>query len=407
MGRASARLAEVRHALWHLRHGGVDQLRRHRGRRRLDSGPVPGRIRRGAHGLEVPPWPIPQTPSRRPSLRVGVVLDDFSRLRPRLRVGAGRRSRRHAGVSRWTDRVWTCCSSSPRGTATGTPGSTHLTGPSAPRPALVELVDWCREHGVPTVFWNKEDPVHYDDFLDTARLFDHVWTTDVERLDDYRRDLGHDRVGVLPFAAQPAVHNPVRPAPGSTRPATSPSPACTSRTSTPSGAPRWTCCSARGRARRPRMETGPGDLLPLPRRRRALPVPGAARVARGRARSTTRRCSRRTGRTRSSSTSTPSSEPEHVRAAHLRDHGLRHAGRLDAEPVRSSTSSPPTRCSRSTPPEEAEWTLRALVNSPELRDRMVHGAQRRIWASTPTGTGSTRCSSAAGLGEHRSHGARP
>jgi hypothetical protein len=30
--------------------------------------------------------------------------------------------------------------------------------------------------------------------------------------------------------------------------------------------------------------------------------------------------------------------------------------------------------------EEAEWTLRAYVRSPELRDRTVHLAQRRIWA---------------------------
>jgi hypothetical protein len=29
--------------------------------------------------------------------------------------------------------------------------------------------------------------------------------------------------------------------------------------------------------------------------------------------------------------------------------------------------------------QEAEWMLRALVNSPELRDHMVHSAQRRIW----------------------------
>src|SRR5699024_1660323 len=30
--------------------------------------------------------------------------------------------------------------------------------------------------------------------------------------------------------------------------------------------------------------------------------------------------------------------------------------------------------------EEAEWTLSAYVRSPELRDRTVHVAQRRIWA---------------------------
>src|SRR5215217_3450069 len=45
--------------------------------------------------------------------------------------------------------------------------------------------------------------------LDTARLFDHVFTVDANRIDDYRRDLGHNRIGLLPFAAQPRVHNPV------------------------------------------------------------------------------------------------------------------------------------------------------------------------------------------------------
>ncbi|MFI2103068.1 glycosyltransferase [Isoptericola sp. NPDC019693] len=86
----------------------------------------------------------------------------------------------------------------------------QLTGPSAPSRSLVELVETARERGIPTVFWNKEDPVHFEDFVDTAALFDHVYTTDVGRLDAYRERLGHDRVGVLEFGAQPAIHNPVR-----------------------------------------------------------------------------------------------------------------------------------------------------------------------------------------------------
>ncbi|WP_338029218.1 glycosyltransferase family protein [Glutamicibacter protophormiae] len=86
----------------------------------------------------------------------------------------------------------------------------HLTGPTAPRPALVEMVRGFRAAGIPTVFWNKEDPPHYADFLDTAKLFDAVLTSDVRKIPDYRRDLGHERIGVLPFAAQPEVHNPVR-----------------------------------------------------------------------------------------------------------------------------------------------------------------------------------------------------
>lgn len=86
----------------------------------------------------------------------------------------------------------------------------HLVGVTAPRPAIVELTTYCRVNGIPTVFWNKEDPPHFEDFLDTARLFDHVFTTDGEKIPDYVDRLGHDRVHLLPFAAQPAIHNPGR-----------------------------------------------------------------------------------------------------------------------------------------------------------------------------------------------------
>lgn len=40
-------------------------------------------------------------------------------------------------------------------------------------------------------------------------LFDYVFTTDANCLERYEQDLGHDRVDVLPFAAQPVIHNPV------------------------------------------------------------------------------------------------------------------------------------------------------------------------------------------------------
>ena len=85
----------------------------------------------------------------------------------------------------------------------------QLTGSKAPSEPLRELVVHCRELGIPTVFWNKEDPVHFADFLDTARLFDWVFTTEGECIDRYRSALGHDRVALLAFAAQPAIHNPM------------------------------------------------------------------------------------------------------------------------------------------------------------------------------------------------------
>lgn len=74
---------------------------------------------------------------------------------------------------------------------------------------VVGIVTWCRDRGIPTAFWNKEDPVHFQTFLNTARLFDCVFTTDIDCIHRYKGALGHDRVYFLPFACQPTVNNPV------------------------------------------------------------------------------------------------------------------------------------------------------------------------------------------------------
>jgi FkbM family methyltransferase len=74
---------------------------------------------------------------------------------------------------------------------------------------LVDLIAWAMQAGVPTAFWCKEDPVHYVRFLPVARLVDHVFTTDIDCIPRYMAALMHDRVHLLPFAAQPALHNPV------------------------------------------------------------------------------------------------------------------------------------------------------------------------------------------------------
>lgn len=74
---------------------------------------------------------------------------------------------------------------------------------------VLELLEWCHARGIPTVFWNKEDPANFDVFIAAARHFDHVLTTDAAILDKYREVLGHSNVGALPFAAQPLIHNPI------------------------------------------------------------------------------------------------------------------------------------------------------------------------------------------------------
>ena len=75
---------------------------------------------------------------------------------------------------------------------------------------LRELLRYCRSHGIPTAFWNKEDPPHFDEFIGAAREFDFVFTSDADCVPLYREALGHDRIYVLPFAAQPRLHNPSR-----------------------------------------------------------------------------------------------------------------------------------------------------------------------------------------------------
>lgn len=72
---------------------------------------------------------------------------------------------------------------------------------------LFEVVRYCRRRSIPTVFWNKEDPVHFERFLETAKHFDHVFTTEAACVERYRA-AGVSRVSPLLFAAQPLLHYP-------------------------------------------------------------------------------------------------------------------------------------------------------------------------------------------------------
>lgn len=75
---------------------------------------------------------------------------------------------------------------------------------------LFSMLQWCKEHNVPTVFWNKEDPVHFNRFIETAKRFDYIFTTDENMVPFYQEHAGHQNAFSLPFAAQPAIHNPTK-----------------------------------------------------------------------------------------------------------------------------------------------------------------------------------------------------
>ncbi|MEN5251860.1 glycosyltransferase [Alcaligenes aquatilis] len=76
-------------------------------------------------------------------------------------------------------------------------------------PEINACIDWCKRNGVPTLFWNKEDPVHFGTFIPLAKQVDYVFTTDIDCVPKYKAHVGHDQVYFLPFAAQPKTHNPI------------------------------------------------------------------------------------------------------------------------------------------------------------------------------------------------------
>ena len=158
--------------------------------------------------IDVPAVVPPDGPVARPELTVAAILDTFTTnaLRYEWRQITG------FGPDDWADALaqdrpdLLFCESAWDGN--GGRWSKHLSGP--PSQELRDLVGWCQAEGVPTVFWNKEDPPNFEFFIETAKLFDWVYTVDADCVPRYRELLGHDRVRVLRFGAQPRIHNPIR-----------------------------------------------------------------------------------------------------------------------------------------------------------------------------------------------------
>lgn len=74
---------------------------------------------------------------------------------------------------------------------------------------LADVISTCKKLGIPTVFWNKEDPPNFDRFVERAGEFDYVFTTDSNCLSAYQDKCPNVRhIAALPFAAQPRIHHP-------------------------------------------------------------------------------------------------------------------------------------------------------------------------------------------------------
>ncbi|MDR0580386.1 MAG: glycosyltransferase [Campylobacteraceae bacterium] len=74
--------------------------------------------------------------------------------------------------------------------------------------ALARVVDMAKDKGVPTVFWNREDNVHFERFIKSAKLFDHILTVDENCVKRYKEIVPASvSVNVAPFCIQPKIHN--------------------------------------------------------------------------------------------------------------------------------------------------------------------------------------------------------
>ena len=75
--------------------------------------------------------------------------------------------------------------------------------------SLCDAIDVAKARGLPVIFWNKEDPMHYEKFLPIASKADIIFTTDENKIKAYKKDLNnYKHVEVMPFAANPKICNP-------------------------------------------------------------------------------------------------------------------------------------------------------------------------------------------------------
>lgn len=199
-------LSKSRKALWHLRHGGYTQFKKFAQKDKSNSAP----LSLFPQTVSVDPAPTSWHGLTYPGIRCAVILDDFS-----LMAWSNEFTMITVTPHTWQQ---TLEQSLPvdflfvESAWSGNNGewANMVTGSRAPSQQLQDLVSWCSQRAIPTIFWNKEDPPHFEDFIATAKLFDYVFTTDSNMVPLYKERLGHPNIDVLPFAAAPSIHNPVR-----------------------------------------------------------------------------------------------------------------------------------------------------------------------------------------------------
>ena len=77
------------------------------------------------------------------------------------------------------------------------------------RQDMFEIIDFYQSKGIKTVFYSKEDPFNYDNFVELAARCDYIFTTEESKVKDYKMDCNNENVNVLKFGINPVYHNPI------------------------------------------------------------------------------------------------------------------------------------------------------------------------------------------------------
>jgi hypothetical protein len=84
-----------------------------------------------------------------------------------------------------------------------------ISGNPEVRSKLIDIFEYCKEKDIPTVFWSKEDPPHFDIYKEFAKYADYVFTTAEECIPDYKIYTRNKNIFLSQYGINPLIHNPV------------------------------------------------------------------------------------------------------------------------------------------------------------------------------------------------------
>lgn len=74
---------------------------------------------------------------------------------------------------------------------------------------VCEVIDLCKSKGIPTIFQSIEDPSNYEIFINIAQKCDYIFTTDRDKINNYKEDCNNTNVYLTKFGINPLIHNPI------------------------------------------------------------------------------------------------------------------------------------------------------------------------------------------------------